>query len=216
MPGQRQHAQRSRQVEAAPARHLRHQRVRRILRAEDLLRRRRPLPRVDLLDGHHRQQVVLAVAQRDLAVVVQVVDALHRQRHGDGEERAVGQAHLCQHALVVGAAHEAIQRRKGARRQQFQVAQRAVGELDRRQRVGMRAQRFMLVRRDDQVDQAAAVWLNQARLGFGRDDRIHGKWSRNRFECAPGARTQWLLFPKIWPASRNRVSWRDSVSFPRT
>jgi hypothetical protein len=120
--GQLQHLQAAGDVELAPAVHLGHQRMAQVGRAEDLLGHLVQVPGVDLLDGHHRQQLVLVVAQGDVLVQPDLGAGVDRQGHGDGEEVAVGQPHLAQHALVVGLAHETIQRRECAHGQHLQVA----------------------------------------------------------------------------------------------
>ena len=75
-------------------------------------------------------------------------------RKGDRHrpERAVGQAHLGDDALVVGAAEEAVERRKGASGKELEVALRAGRDPDRRQRGRVRD---TLPGRDEEVDDAA-------------------------------------------------------------
>ena len=69
---QLQHLQLAGDVQLAPAVHLSHQRMTDIDGAEGLLRYFVEIPFVDLLDGHHGQQIVLVVAQRDFAVELDV------------------------------------------------------------------------------------------------------------------------------------------------
>jgi hypothetical protein len=54
------------------------------------------------------------VGERDLRVERGPFVATHRQRQGQREERAAGEAHLPEHALVVGASHEAVERGESA------------------------------------------------------------------------------------------------------
>jgi hypothetical protein len=156
-----QHTDGAADVQFAPAGHLGHNRMLGIQRAIGVLRLRLAVRCVDFLNRHHRQQVVAAVAQGDVALGCRQRIAADGQRDRHREQRAVGQAHVMHHALVIGPAHEARQRRKPAGRQQFQVAHRAVGNLQRGQRGGVGFQVVMCVRRCQQVDKRAAIRRNQ-------------------------------------------------------
>jgi hypothetical protein len=83
------------------------------------------IPWIQLLDGHDRQQIVHRVAQRDVSANPQSRISRNRQRHWDWKERPVGKPHLMQHTAEVSFAHESIERREPAGRQQLQVADHA-------------------------------------------------------------------------------------------
>jgi hypothetical protein len=163
VPGKLQHPQRAGGVEAAPARHLVHERVLRILRAEDALGQLGWVPGVELLDRHDRQEVVHRVAQGDVGADLQ--PGVRRDRKGDRhrEEGAIRQAHLVQDAAEIGLAHEAVERREGARCQQFQIADHARGELQGGERAGVGARLGQLLGGNSQVDEMAAIGRDQGR-----------------------------------------------------
>ncbi len=92
---------------------------------------------------------------------MQPVARLDRQGDGNGEQVAAGQAHLRQHALEVGLAHEAVQRREGAHRQQLQVAHHPLRDLQRRQPARVRFQVVGGCGRHQQVYQFATIRADQ-------------------------------------------------------
>ena len=159
--GQAQHPQCARYTHPAPMGHLGHQRVFHILCAENLLGHFVVVPGVHFLDRHDRQQVVLGVAQRNLAVQFHVVRRVDGQGYRERKNVAVSQTHVIQHPLVVLLAHEPVQWRKGAGGQEFEVAHGAFGNLDRRQLAGMRLQFLLRLGRNQQVHQGAAIGRNQ-------------------------------------------------------
>ena len=77
-----------------------------IKRTEDFLRDFVSIPFIHLLNGHHRQKVILRIAQSDVCIQLDVFAWFQRQCHRDGEEVAVGQPHFLEHPLVIGPAHE--------------------------------------------------------------------------------------------------------------
>ena len=77
---------------------------------------------IDLFYLHDRQGVVARVVQGDLFTVAGQGAFLDRQGDRNGEQGAITGAHFGQDAFVVGLFHETVQRRKGAGRQQLQVA----------------------------------------------------------------------------------------------
>jgi len=117
MPGQLEHLQTSRQVQRAPAVHLCDQGMAHLERAKDLVGDLSQLPGIDLFHGQHRQQVILAVTQGQVAVQVQRRAGLDGEGEWEREQLARAYPHLLQDALIVGLPHKAIERRKRARGQ---------------------------------------------------------------------------------------------------
>ena len=83
--------------------------------------------------------------------------ARRRQRHRNGPGQPVGQPPLADHALVVGAAHEALERRERADGDHLEVGELAHVQLDARQLERARAQLGGAVGVGDAVDELAAV-----------------------------------------------------------
>ncbi len=171
-----QHLESAGKVERTPAVHFRDQGVARVQTAEDLQRGLLTVPGVDFLHRQDGQQVVLAVAQGDVLVKVEVNVCADRQGDGNGEEHAIGQAHRFQHAKVIRLAHEAIQWRETAGGQQLQIAERPFAQLDGGQRSGVGAGRFQLLRGNQQVDQGASPGGDET--GSGVSHQVAGSSSR--------------------------------------
>ncbi len=152
--GQLQHTQLAGNIELTPAVHLGHDGMAQVQRAEGLLGHFIDVPGVDLFYVHDRQQLVTRAAQGDVLADLQRGRDFFFDWQGNRhrEQDAVGQAHRVDDALVVGLAHEAIQRRKAARRQQFKVASGAIGDSHRRQRAGVGAHLGQFGRGHHEVD----------------------------------------------------------------
>ncbi len=75
------------------------------------------------------------------------------QRDRKREEHPVAKPHIVQHPLIIGFAHEAVQRRKPAGGEQFKVAQVAHGDLDGRQLRGAPEKFIPFFAGHHQVDQ---------------------------------------------------------------
>ena len=163
---QAQHLQASRDVQRPPAEHLHDQWMPKVARGKYLVCDLVAIPRVDLLDGEDGQEVVLWRAQGDVGVQVQVRARLDRQRDRDREQVATSQAHLVEYALVVVAAHEAVERRERTRRKQLEVAHRALGQLNAGQPRRVRLQLGGCFVRDNKVHEPVAARRDQTRLGF--------------------------------------------------
>ena len=107
-----------------------HCRVGAVVGAKDLFRLARLVGRPAVGDGEGGEDHPLLVAQGD---VLSQLDTLgeflgHIQRDRHRPQRAVGEAHVLDHAVVVGLAHEPLERIEPAVHQQFQVT-----DLPRRQ-----------------------------------------------------------------------------------
>ena len=109
----------------APAHHFGNQRVLRIDRTQHQPSLAQRIVVVNIFDLHDRQGVVARVVQRNRLTPLGQGALVDRQGYRDREEHPVLQAHFGQYAFVIGLAHEAVQRRKRAGGQQFQVAQGA-------------------------------------------------------------------------------------------
>ena len=117
---------------------------------------------VDLLDVEKRQQVAVDVAQRQRLALGDAVAGRDRQRHGQRPERAIGQPHLADDALVVGLAQEALQRREAADGEQLEIAQTALVERQAGKVLGGRLHLGGSFVADDQIDERPAVRRVQA------------------------------------------------------
>jgi len=84
---------------------------------------------VDLVHAHPGDQVVIGVAEGDFLPFVNAVQLGYRQGDRDRPDQPVCQPHIVQHAVIIGLAHEAVERRESAKGQQFQVAQTARRQL---------------------------------------------------------------------------------------
>ena len=78
-------------------------------------------------DVEHGQQRAVLGGQRDALAARRLGD---RERDGQRPDRAVGELHALDDALVVGAAHEAAQRRERAAREHVEVGELAPAERD--------------------------------------------------------------------------------------
>ena len=96
-------------VELAPAVHFAHQRVACISRSKDLLRHPRPVPLIDLFDGHDGQQFVLQAPQCNLAIQFDVGRWVDRQRNGDGEHLPAAKPHLFNDPIVIFFTNKSVQ-----------------------------------------------------------------------------------------------------------
>ncbi len=96
---------------------------------------RRPL----VGDGQRREDHALGVAQRDVLPRLDAFGELFRnvERHGHRPERTVGEAHVFDHAVVVGLSEKTLERKEAAVHQQLQIADLALGEVPRRQVRGL-------------------------------------------------------------------------------
>ncbi len=92
--------------------HLGHDGVAQVERAEHLQGDLFQVPLVHFLDVEDGQQFVAGAAQGDVLADLDLgrVFFVHRQGNRHGEEVAVGQAHRVEDVLVVGLAHEAVER----------------------------------------------------------------------------------------------------------
>src|SRR5438067_1361439 len=92
------------------------------MRFQPLLRKSARVAPEDLLDGDDGVQRAVEV-ERGLGALAELRGDLarRRQRHRDGPRQAVAQAPFADHALVVGAAHEPVERRERADRDQLQI-----------------------------------------------------------------------------------------------
>ena len=79
----------------------------------------------DLVHAHPGDQVVIGIAQGDFLPFFDAVQLGDRQGDGNRPDQPVGQPHVVQHAVIIGLAHEAVERGEPAKGQQFQVAQTA-------------------------------------------------------------------------------------------
>ncbi len=157
------HLKATRDIQLAPAVHLGHQRVPEVERAKGFLRHLFQIPGVDLLDRHHRQQLVLGVAQRDILAQADRGIGVDRQRHRQREDMAALQAHLVEHALVASLAHKPIERRKRPARQQLKIAERALRDLQRLQPARVGFESIYLFSGNHQVHQLTTIGGNECR-----------------------------------------------------
>ena len=153
---QGEHAQTTRRANLAPRIHLGDERVARVCRAIDGARFRFSVTLEDFLDAHHRHQIILAVGERDIMVEAERRGAREIERHGNGKECSVGEAHLGQNALVITASHKATERREAAGGQQFEVAEGARRQLHARQRACMSELLGAFLRTYQQINQSPA------------------------------------------------------------
>ena len=119
------------------------------------------VPGKNFFNAHDRDQVVARIAQRDPLRTGGQVFFFDGQGNRHREECAVRQAHFGEYALVIRLAHEAIQRRVAAYRQQFQIVKRAVGNLQGGVVTGLLAQHFALITGGDQVNQFSTIGRNE-------------------------------------------------------
>ena len=91
-----------------------------------------PVPFIDLLDGHDRQELILQTAKGNLLPKANGLGGVHRQCDRDGKHPTALQPHLFDDAVVILFAHEAVERRESTHRQQLEVAHRPFGNLDGR------------------------------------------------------------------------------------
>ncbi len=110
----------------------RHARVLGVGRAEALLGLALGVVLEDLLHLERREQAALLVGEGDGVALWRLV---HGQADGQRPGQAGRQAHAADDRLVVLAAHEALQRRQGARREHVEVGHLARGEGQQFQRV---------------------------------------------------------------------------------
>ena len=101
-------------IEFPPALHLGNNRMTRIKCAKRFKRDLVHIPAVLFLDCHDRQQFILIIAQGNRLANENIFIVGDRQRDRHREERAIGEAHLLQHALIIRLPHELTQRRKSA------------------------------------------------------------------------------------------------------
>ena len=154
---QPQHPHPARDIQRTPALHLDHQRVTQVARAEDSVGDFVAVPAVDLLHRQDGQEIVRRSPQRNVRVQVDIRIGLGWQRDWNGKERPACQPHLVHDALMVQAAHEAVQRREAANRQQLQVAHRALGELHAGQPGRVVLQLFDVLIASEQIDEPASI-----------------------------------------------------------
>ena len=129
--------------------------MRLVRRAEAVLRLALLVVVVDLLHLEHGQRAAFAVGERD---AVPLRRGLHRETDRHRPREPVREVHVLDDALVVLAAHEALERRQRARREHVQI-----GHLPRRERD--RLERVEIVRpRAGPIDQRSPVWLDQTCL----------------------------------------------------
>ncbi len=150
---------------------------------------------IKLLDGHDREQVVHRVAQGDVGADAQSGVRRHGERDRHGEERAVGQPHLGQHAAEIGFAHEAVDRGERARGEHLQVADGPRRNLQRRQGAGVLA---------------SLGQLPQGEPSSRRDGRHKAgstSWSR-----MPSSATEYLLSKCVpWLPARARIGFKPTA-----
>ncbi len=158
---QPQHLQPTRDVQQPPAAHLDDQRMAQIARQKYLVGDLILIPGVDLVDGQNGQQVVFGRTQRDVGVQPGCVISVDRQCDRHGEEMAVGEPHLVEHALVVSLAHEPIERRKPAGGEQLEIAHRAFRQLQAGQCRSVRLELVARLLGYQEIHELAAVRRNQ-------------------------------------------------------
>ena len=110
---------------------------------------------VDLLDVEEGQQIAVDVAQGQRLALVDPVARRDGQGDRQGPERAVGQPHLADHAVVVGLAHEAAQRREAAHAEELEVAESALVQRQAGMVLGGRLHLGGTFGADDQIDQCS-------------------------------------------------------------
>ena len=88
----------------------------------------RPPHLADLHDGGEQP---FGVAKRDGVAALEPgrEDLAHVERHRDRRDRARRQPHVAQHPLVLGRAHEPLERGEGAVQQEFEIAELARGKV---------------------------------------------------------------------------------------
>ena len=99
-------------------------RMRGVLGAEDAARLRQPVGGPEVGDRHDRQDDALLVAERDVLPGLDLLGEglAHVERDRHRPERAVGEAHLLDDAVVVGLGEKALQRVEAAVHQELEVA----------------------------------------------------------------------------------------------
>lgn len=109
-----------------------HRRMRQIVGAKDLFGLIRLVRQPFVGDRQDRQNDALGIAQRDVLTGFDLVGKglVHIQRDRHREQRAIGGAHVLDHAVIVGLAHEALQRVEAAVHQQLKVADLTLGQIE--------------------------------------------------------------------------------------
>nr|QEO74787.1 hypothetical protein [uncultured bacterium] len=80
----------------------------RALRPENLSCLFIQVPLINFLHSHHRQQIIVRVAQRYVLIKTNSSARFDRQSNRDGEQVAAAQTHLIEYAFIITARHEAI------------------------------------------------------------------------------------------------------------
>ena len=111
----------------------------------------------DLVYAHPSDQVVIGVAKSDFLSCVNAVQFGDRQGDRDRPDQPVSQPHVIQHAVIIGLAHEAVERGEPTKGQQFQVAQTARRQLQGGSLAGAAHQVFALATFHAKIDQFAAI-----------------------------------------------------------
>jgi hypothetical protein len=101
-------------------------------RPTDALSLANKFPGVCFVNCHHGDEVIVGAAKRELFSDFDARRVVHGKRDGHGEQSPVLQAHLFEDALIVGLAHETVERRERAGREKLEVTQGTRRELDRR------------------------------------------------------------------------------------
>ena len=114
----------------------------------------------DLFHVQHCQHHAFGIAQRNFAgsrrqLLGKFLGHVQSDRHGP--KRSIGQAHVVANAFVIGAGHEAAQRRKSAGEQQLEIAKLAAGQIPRGPLFRMGLQFGDSVGLGDELDKFSAV-----------------------------------------------------------
>ncbi|RIA55546.1 hypothetical protein BXY53_0612 [Dichotomicrobium thermohalophilum] len=112
--------------------------------AKHRLRLARLVGAPDRLDIHQREKHALGVPQRDPPGGAGAIGELgaHIERHRHRPERAALQPHGVTDAVIISLAQEAVQRRKAAIHQQFEIADLARRQIPARQLPGLALEAF--------------------------------------------------------------------------
>ena len=209
-----EHARPAGEVVRGPAGRFGNQRVGRVGGAQHRAHLAQRVVRVDLVDVEHGQDGALLVGEGDLAGRAPQGVGAHRHGERYGKHRAVAQAHLAEHGLVVVAPHEAVERREGADGQHLKVVLGAQRERDRVELLCSGEQGRPFVVGGHQVHQAAAEGRDQLAVSCCyRHGSTRFGWTREGAPCRRALpRGRFCEFQTMVTGGCARRTWPGSTA----